>query len=110
MDAGHTGNGGVGGKTIAGCLIDVHFYRRINGVSVRVDLRHIRNDRIFNAGMWCVFQWGNSRHEACSPLALRAAACILMSGLRLSVLSTPQSITIWRLCCFEAFVFSLPLV
>ena len=80
MYAGDTANGGVGWETIAGCLIDVHFYRAVDGVAIHTDLGDIDNHAVFNAGMRCVFQRGNSRHEARSPLALRDAACILCSG------------------------------
>jgi hypothetical protein len=45
-------------------------------------------------------------HAVGSPLALRAAAGYTLIGLRLSVVDTPQSITIWPSACFEAFLFS----
>ena len=51
MDAGDAGNGGVGGETIADCLIDVHFYRGIDGIAIHADLRHIDNDAVFNASV-----------------------------------------------------------
>ena len=86
MDAGDAGNGGVGWETIAGCLIEVHFYRAVDGVAIHTDLGDIDNHTVFDAGMRGIFQRGNSRHEARSPLAWRTAACILLSGLRLSIL------------------------
>jgi hypothetical protein len=67
MDAGDSGNGRIGGETIAGCLIEVHFYRAVDSVAIHTDLRHISNNRIFNAGMRCVLQRGNGCHNAASP-------------------------------------------
>jgi hypothetical protein len=68
MDAGDAGNGGIGGKTCAGCLIQVHFNRAVDGVAIHADLRHIGNDRIFNAGVGGGFQGGNGCHWQALPL------------------------------------------
>ena len=51
MNAGDAGNGGVGGETGAGRLVQVHFNGGIDGVAVNADIRHIEDDCIVDAGV-----------------------------------------------------------
>ena len=79
MDAGDTGNGGVGGETSAGCLIYMHFYRRIDGVAVHANLGHIGNNGVIMRVCGVCFS-GVIVAMRRALLALRAAAVYFSAG------------------------------
>ena len=107
VNAEFSGNRCVGWETVPGFLIQMAFDRAVDCIAVDANLSAMLSMMLFSMRVCGVCFSGCDRcHAVGSPLAWRAAACILCPGFGSPFSGTPQSIRFGRSICSEAFLFS----